>query len=112
VKRPERIKIIGKWHRLEFLPSITEGEDTFAGRIDHDRQTIKIEDGQTLESEQDTILHEVMHGIERAMDLEIPETVIHRMATGLIAVLKDNPAFIRYLSSNNKKRDDAAATAH
>ena len=100
-KRPTRIRIIGKVHTVEALPKghaeITEGEDSFAGRIDHDRQCIFMEDGQTLIAEQDTLLHEVMHGVERAMDLEIPETAIHRLATGLLAVIKDNPGFLTYL---------------
>lgn len=101
MKRPTSVKIIGKRHAVEYLPAghadLVEGEDTFAGRIDHDRQKIVVEDGQTLASEQDTLLHEIMHGVERAMDLEVPETAIHRLATGILAVLKDNPSLGRYL---------------
>lgn len=107
MKRPARIRIIGKVHTVEFLPAgherLTDGEDTFAGRIDHDAQQILMQDGQTLDSEQDTLLHEVMHGVERAMDLEVPETVIHRLATGLLAVMKDNPGFFTYLRAKGPK---------
>lgn len=101
MKRPSKLRIIGKVHEVEYLPSghaeLTEGDDSFAGRIDHDRQKIIVEEGQPLAAEQDTLLHEVFHGVERAMDLEVPETVIHRLATGVLAVLKDSPGFITYL---------------
>lgn len=101
MKRPARIRIIGRVHRVDYHPAghptLVEGEDTFAGRIDHDEQVIVVQDGQTLTSEQDTLLHEVMHGVERAMDLDVPETAIHRLATGLLAVIKDNPGFLSYL---------------
>ena len=107
MKRPPRVRILGKVHQVEYLPVghadlKADGDDTFAGRIDHDAQRIIIEDGQTLASEQDTLLHEVMHGVERAMDLDVQETVVHRFATGLLAVLKDNPTFVRYLAANKK----------
>lgn len=102
--RPKFLRIIGKVHEIAYLPTghaeLKEGEDTFAGRIDNDRQRIVIEDSQTLASEQDTVLHEVLHGIESAMDVEVPETVTRRMATGILGVLKDNPEFLDYLKRN------------
>lgn len=101
MKRPTSVKIIGKVHEVRYLPTghaeLTDGTDAFCGRIDHDKQVILVEDGQTLAAEQDTILHEIMHGVERAMDLEIPETAIRRLATGVMAVLADNRDLARYL---------------
>lgn len=102
MKRPSRVRIIGKLHKIDYLPAdhrdLKDGDDALVGRIDHDAQRVMIAQGQTLVSEQDTLLHEVLHGVEWAMDLEVPETVIHRLATGLLAVLKDNPDFLRYLA--------------
>lgn len=104
--RPTQIKIVGKQHSISFVPTghdaLLEGTDALAGSILHDRQQIYIEDDQPLESEQDTLFHEVLHGIERAMDVDIPETATRRLATGIIAVLKDNPGFRAYLA--RKKR--------
>lgn len=107
MKRPQRVKIIGKTHVISYVPtehpSLTNANgDALLGCIDHDRQEIWIADGQTLEAEQDVVFHEVMHGIERAMDLEVDESVIHRLSTGGIAVFKDNPSFIRYLATRKK----------
>lgn len=101
MKRLSKIRIIGKVHELVYLPvgheDLKEGADACVGRIDHDALKILVEDGQPLAAEQDTILHECLHGVERAMNLELPEDVIHRMASGMLAVLKDNPALINYL---------------
>jgi len=101
MKRPTSLRIIGKVHEIVYLPAgqadLKDGDDTFAGRISHDSLRISIEDGQPLAIEQDTVLHEAFHGVERAMNLDLPEDTIHRLATGLLAVLKDNPSFIAYL---------------
>lgn len=101
MKRPSKLRIIGKVHEVVYLPvgdeRLKDGNDACVGRIDHDALQVLIEEGQPLATEQDTLLHEVFHGVERAMDLEVPETVIHRLATGVLAVLKDSPGFITYL---------------
>jgi hypothetical protein len=106
VKRPARIRIVGKAHEVAYVPGghpeLKEGEDVLTGCINHDRQTVFVEDGQPLEAEQDTLLHEVFHGVERAMDLDLEETAIRRMATGFLAVIKDNPSFLRYLAQKQK----------
>ncbi len=35
--------------------------------------------------------------IEASFDLDLEDTVIERLSTGLLAVIKDNPRFIAYL---------------
>jgi len=47
--------------------------------------------------EADTLLHEVVHSIDDAMQLKMNERQVHCVATGLIAALKDNPEFLEYL---------------
>ena len=93
MKRPERIRILGK------LFKVTNGplDDDLNGECDTDTQTLAIRDGQPLESEQDTVLHEVIHAIDEAMGLRMKEAQVKGCATGLLAVLKDNPRFGSYL---------------
>ena len=55
---------------------------------------IEVREGLGLMEEQDTLLHEVMHGIWHVMDIQLPkyeEHVVRKMATGLALVLKQNP---------------------
>lgn len=92
MKRPDKIKILGKAFAVNAnVPEALNGE------CDTDKQTISIRDGQPLESEQDTVLHEVVHAIDEAMDIKMKETQVKKLATGFLAVIKENPSFVSYL---------------
>jgi hypothetical protein len=106
MKRPARVRVLGKQFAISFVPvgdaGLRDGPDDKSpgsGRCDADKQAIFVEDGQPLESEQDTTLHEVLHAIEHSMGMDVEELVIQRLATGLLAVIKDNPSFVRYLAA-------------
>ena len=97
--RPERLKILGKPFQIKWL---TEGLDNdLVGECDTDKQVISVRDGQPLEQEQDTLLHEVIHAIEEAMGLKMSERQVKGCATGLLAVMKDNARFSSYLRRKN-----------
>jgi hypothetical protein len=97
--RPIKVKILGKPFQIKWL---TEGLDNaLVGECDSDRQAISIRDGQPLEQEQDTLLHEVIHAIDEAMGLKLREAQVKGCATGLLAVLKDNPRFAAFLRRKN-----------
>jgi hypothetical protein len=108
MKRPARIRIIGKPFKVEYVPAdhagLCDGPDDKEpgiGRQETDNQRIYIRDGQPIESEQDTVLHEVIHCVDETLDLELTEDQVTKLATCLLAVLKDNPALAAYLK--NKK---------
>ena len=96
MSRPERIRIIGKPYKIEW-PKVIEGGEELNGHSDPDAQRIQVQDALTLETSQDRLLHEVLHCVEASMDLDLEDTVIERLATGLLAVIKDNPRFVSYL---------------
>jgi hypothetical protein len=91
--RPTKIKILGKVFAVGNGPLA----DDLNGECDTDAQKLAVRDGQPLESEQDTVLHEVLHAIDEAMGLRMKEAQVKGCATGLLAVLKDNPRFTSYL---------------
>jgi hypothetical protein len=93
MKRPERIRVLGKAFKVTNGPL----EDNLNGECDTDKQTLAVRDGQPLESEQDTLLHEVIHAIDEAMGLKMKEAQVKGCATGLLAVMKDNPGLMAYL---------------
>lgn len=96
--RPERIRILGK----PFAVKWTDGLDAdLVGECDTDKQVITILDGQPLESSQDTLLHELIHAVDEAVDSGLKETQVKRLATGLLAVLKDNPRLVAFLRRKN-----------
>jgi hypothetical protein len=96
VKRPERVRILGKRFSLSYVSGQPLADD-LNGECDTDKQQILVRDGQPLESEQDTVLHECLHAIDEAMGLKMREPQVKGAATGLLAMLKDNPALAAYL---------------
>lgn len=102
--KPTCIRVLGKKIAVEFVPANHEGlkdspedQEPGNGRNDPDNQKIWVALDQPLESEQDTLLHEVFHILEAFMEIRISETAVRKLATGLLAVIKDNPSFITYL---------------
>jgi len=109
LKRPAKVKVLGKWVAIEYVPASdillrdsADDPDPGCGRSDGSKQSIAIEEGQPLAYEQDTVLHEVLHIIEDYMRMDVPEDVVDKFATGLLAVLKDNPSFASYLRWREK----------
>ena len=103
MKRPERLRIFGKRVTVRWVEKVTadDGEEVM-GLADHDNQDIQIKEGMPLETEQEKVLHETMHMIECAMEMDLEEEVISRFATGLLAVLKDNPGLVSYLRQRGR----------
>lgn len=94
MKRPERIRVLGKRYSINWVEKI---DGDLNGQADCDGLEIKVVDSLKLDTEQDILLHEVLHAVEGQMGLDVEDTVIERLATGLLAVLKDNPSFVTYL---------------
>lgn len=92
--RPAAIRILGKRFTVSY-PESVEGD--LVGECDTDKQTIAVQDAMPLESEQDTLLHECLHAIDEMVDAGLKESQVKRLATGLLAVLKDNPKMASYL---------------
>ena len=109
MKRPSRIRILGKPFTIEFVPiehrglyDNPEDNDPGMGRTSPERQEIFIRTGQPLESEQDTVLHEIIHCVDETLGLQMSEYQVTVLATGLLAALKDNPGLRSYLCAKRK----------
>ena len=89
---PETIRILGKIYRV----SRKVMKKSF-GQCDHGQLKITINPKQAKQQEQDTVLHEVIHAVEYGMQLEMEEEQVHSLASGLYAVLRDNPKLVKYL---------------
>ena len=94
--RPAAVKIIGKTYSIRYV-SGKPLDDGNLGELDHDKQAITIRTGQPLQQEQDTVLHEIMHGVDHELFLKMSEKQVRGMATGILAVLNDNPKVASYL---------------
>lgn len=59
------------------------------GCIDHVRQYITIDDDLEYDSVVETLLHEILHGIEYSFGLDLDDRIIGAMSRGLYSVLVD-----------------------
>ena len=63
------------------------------------RGIITILPDQSDDSKADTLLHEIIHGVELLSDMKLRETEVLRIATGLRSVLKGRNVLCKYLFS-------------
>lgn len=96
MKRPARLKILGKPYAVSYVNGEPLADDEM-GECDDNGQALYIRDGQVLDNEQDTVLHECIHAVDEQMQVGLKEEQVRRLATGLLAVLKDNPFLATYL---------------
>lgn len=90
-------RVIGKTYCISFV-SGKPLDDGDLGELDPSKQRITIRKGQPLEQEQDTVLHEIFHAVDIEGNLGLTERQVRGLGTILLGVIKDNPAFVRYLT--------------
>lgn len=95
----KNLNIIGREYEVVYLDDLKD----VIGDCDCDNLKIRIKNGQPPSLETDTVLHEVVHAIDNAMQLNMTERQVYCMTTGLIATLKDNQQFLEYLYKALKK---------
>ncbi len=87
------LKIIGKKYVIRLHEQMSEILKGDVGSCDYRKQVIDIASDVHPDEMADTILHEVLHAVDYAMDTQLTENQVRRIATGLVAVFKDNPKF-------------------
>ena len=97
MKRFATVRVLGKQISYRWVDVIEHEGEELNGLADYDNQDVQIREGLPLETEQEKVLHETLHLIECAMEMDLEDEVIARFANGLLAVLKDNPRFVTYL---------------
>jgi hypothetical protein len=76
-----------------------------AGSCAPDHEAILLDAGQADGQKRDTLLHESIHAIIRqgmegalkGVDVTFEETLVSFLAPRVLALLRDNPALVRYL---------------
>jgi hypothetical protein len=86
-----------------FEVECVDKHDTLAGQIKFFESEIRIQKELSIELKQETILHEVIHGIENFFGLDLEEDEVKQLGRGLTMVFKDNPKLLEYLKDVTKK---------
>jgi hypothetical protein len=78
------------------------------GTTDHIKQTITIDENLDYDNSVETLLHEILHCIEYAMDLDVDEKIITRLSRGLYSVIEDpqNETFWAALAGSDEIMED------
>lgn len=101
IQLPERIKIGPYYFEInERAESWQRATDAHGSMIFEDLQINAVTEGRSDIFILDTVTHEINHGIWSVYHLEeddSEERIVSTLATGFIAVLRDNPEFMAYI---------------
>jgi len=98
----KRLKVVSTDYKIELLPQHECDTYSVAGTCHQTPQDPKIKIAKHKEPTAlaDTVLHELLHACWTTMNLdgrEEEERAVSALATALIAVMRDNPKFSRWL---------------
>lgn len=89
----DAIDILGKRYAVVMI----ERDAGDYGECIADQCRLEVATYQCEDQRRDTLLHETMHAVDHEMHCALSEAQIRRMATGLLAVLRQNPELSQYL---------------
>ncbi len=92
---PETIDILGKTFTIKLLEP-DEHEDC-DGLMDLSQQVIYVRLQPGTHYNSDTVLHEIIHAVDETLLLNMKEKQVALLATGLIAVLRQNKELTDWL---------------
>lgn len=90
---PESLDILGKRYAVVMI----ERESGDYGECISDQCRIEVATYQCEDQRRDTLLHEILHAVDHEMHCAMSEPQTRRMATGLLAVLRQNPELAAFL---------------
>jgi len=94
--RPVSALVVGKTYRIQYVKGQPLAEDDM-GECDDENQLISVCEGLPLGNEQDTVLHELIHALDKQFTIKLKEAQVAGLATALLVFLKDNPKVFSYL---------------
>lgn len=94
----ESLKILGQVHALEIVDEISRS-NLLNGMIDHDNQIIYIRKSLPTEKKKEVLLHEVIHGISEALDMDLKEKAVQMLARSLYDFLTANQIISSWMVS-------------
>jgi hypothetical protein len=97
-KLPDQVRVLGKIFKIRYMK---DDEWTDAdGLMQLDSQDILVREITALGYMQDTLLHETIHAIDETLVTGMTEQQVSNIASVLLAVLKDNPEFTKWILQN------------
>ena len=101
MKRPAKFKILGKEFRIKYVDKWPSMKKDDMGEADPVTQVIFIKEGQTLEAEQDTVIHEYVESAAALLGFGDDHSLVIRITTMIHQMISDNPSLVSYLRSKS-----------
>lgn len=96
----DNLEIVGKSYEVLLLDDMGDK----LGEHDSTQQVITLLASQHQEAIRDTLLHEVIHAVSDAMNLDLREKQVASLATGLVQIFRNNPHFLQFIATRPKGR--------
>jgi hypothetical protein len=98
-KKLDSLKIGAIRYKVAYVPSLQDDGRPLDGQINHDSAEIHIEANMNQQVKVQTLLHEIIHGIEvqAGRRRELKEPMVDALAFGIYQVMRDNPELVRMI---------------
>ena len=93
---PPGVWVNGKLWEVSLVQDLYKDDEEF-GNCRYHKLLIEIDQDQSEQHARDTLWHEILHGIERELDLKITEKQVRQIASMQVAVMRDNADLMTYL---------------
>lgn len=102
---PEKVTILGLEYKVEEV-EVVDMQEALWGKIDYENLSIRIDASLSDARKQQTLLHEVLHGILEELGyrkLNEDENAVQGIAAALYCILK-SPTILDWRQQNDKER--------
>lgn len=90
---PKQLLILGKKYTVKYVGGKPLGSDEL-GVCDPDKHTLSIRSKLVPEQTLSTLLHECLHAISDAVEINLSEKQVKKLETGVYDLLVNNPDFV------------------
>lgn len=98
MKAPKTVRVNGKLWTINEIPGHFDEHEEFGACIYH-LLKIVIDESQNPQHKRDSIWHELLHSVERELDLKISEKQVRQIASMQLAIMRENPELMEFLLS-------------
>lgn len=101
--RPTTVRVLNHDYSIDWVTGVAAIRWEDCGECEYNTQEIRVNTARSLQSQADTLLHEIMHAVIYHLGLDDnmgdTEHVVRLVATTLCTVWRDNPSVIGWLDA-------------
>jgi hypothetical protein len=96
----DNLRYMGKYVPVVAIPQeAIDDNPEVMGRTNYQYAIVRYNPYQSPDQLKDTLIHEPFHLISEQLDLNLSERQVRLLATGYLALLRDNPEYAKWLIS-------------